>query len=154
MATEQNTLWLTENNADVTVSDRGGRSGTYETFLDLQTPTGVKYELRPSSQLGDRHALRVRLELRDSTGALLPDESTVKFIGQDATEEDSEQIGDSRTLRHFNNADQYNADEVFRLDINQRYTFTEDAHFKMQVDSSASVSWADSYIEFEVIRIS
>lgn len=146
MPVERKTLWITDQNADVTTFNNGGNSGTFEEVFDLQTPTGVRYILR------DGH--RMRLDLDDSGDADLGDQSTIKVIATDSTEEDEIQIGDVRTLRQFNNADQYDSDEVFMFDLENEYEFTEDAHLKLKLDSSTAVSWSDSYIELEIRRVS
>lgn len=153
-AREPNTLFVTENHRDVTVSNRGGRPGTPETVLDLQSPTDVEYHFPPARQLRGRGGLRIRMQLYDTDGNLLPDDTTIRMIVQSPVEEDENQVGTTRTLRQFNSVNQYDSDEVFTLDINKRYELTEDAHFKIQIDSSVAVDWSadQTWVELETIR--
>jgi len=138
-----NTITISDQYDHVTFSDTSGNS-QWETFLDLSVPTATVFRLLDG--------LAVRLDL-DATGPSdLPDDAEVRFIVQPPDEEDVTQMGGKESLRRFNNADQYNEDEVYRLNLNQRYRLKEDRHFKMQVKSGTAVSASDSWAEQEIVR--
>jgi hypothetical protein len=146
-ANERDTVRITDNNNDVTVSDNGGNSGVYETILDLEPPTDVEYEVE------NRHpGLRIILNLEDSGSSELSADASVRFIAQDATEEDTDQMGREYRYGEFSEANQRNEEEVVRFDLEEDYLFTEGSHFKMQLDHGTAVAWANSSAEIEVVR--
>lgn len=152
MGTEEKIVTVTDNNPDVTTTNGGGRAGQWEEIFDLNTPTGVVYKLQPAGMLRDSDGLRLRLFLADSGDDDLPNNATIRLAAQGPTREDTTQIGAERTLRQFNTADQYDADQVYTIDIQKEYVFNEDAHLLIEMDSATAVDWSNSSIEFEVVR--
>lgn len=149
---ESQTVLVTDRHRDVTTYDNGGRSGTFETVFELQTPTDVVYELRPERDLPGRDGLKLRLFLKDSSNNDLPADTTVRWIGQSPVEENEYEIGTRRDLQHFQSVNQYDSDEVFTFDLEKAFVAKEDRYIKMQIDSSTAVDWSNSQIELEVIR--
>lgn len=144
---ERNVVRITENNNDVTVSDNGGNSGQFETIFDLEPPTDVEYEVE------DRHpGLQIILNLQDSSGTELTDDAEIRFVAQDAVQEDLDQMGRVYRYGEFANANQRNEEEVVRFDLDADYRFTEASHFKMQLDHGTAVAWANSSAEIEIVR--
>lgn len=150
---ERNTITLTDQAGDVTFSDTNGNNQP-ETFFDLTVPTATEYRLLPSRKMPQRdQGLFLRLNLDDSGPSDLPDDAQVRIIVQGPSEEDEQQIGGTISLRQFNNADQFDSEEVYRLQMDKEYRLKEDRHLKIQVISSTAVSASDSWAELEIVRL-
>lgn len=151
--------FVSDQNPNVTASGTNGNN-LYETFFDLEPPTDIKFHVLPIQTLrqrglGEEGQLRLRLFPRDAGGSLLPDDATIRIVGQGPTEESEDQIGYTPQVGEFNNTNQYDADGVWRFNLgdpSQARHFAEDDHLKFQVNSGTALDAGQTEVAVEMVR--
>ena len=152
-------LFRTDQDNDVTTSIAGANG--WETVWDLQPSTDIFYLLFKSDhpRLGSQGNLRLRLQFPQEGGGSteISDNADVRVIKQDPTEEDVDQIGRTFKYRQFSQSDQYDEEDVVRLNHNRTIGIPEASHLKIQVDNSTAgndvdLSQQGGFVEFELHR--
>lgn len=150
---------VTDQDNDVTTSVAG--SNGFETVFDLNPSTDIYYWILKSDhpQLGSEGNLRLRMQLpQDGGGSTqIGDDAKVRIAAQGPEQEDLDQLGRQWRYRRFTNADQYDEDDVVRIQLEKNVKITEAAHLLVQVDNSTNsndvdLSQSGGYITIEMFR--
>lgn len=135
---------LTKGTSSVSASDTGGNS-LWEEFIEVEVPDGVWYLLEAGQIL--------RLVLQDTTPSELPNDAKIRVrVFGNTVKEDGEQLGGVRQYREFSNANQYDEDEVRRIEADKDILLKPGRYIVIEVNSSTAISASDSFYEQEVHR--
>jgi hypothetical protein len=154
-------VFVTDQDSDVSTSVAGANG--YETIYDLSPDTDISYLYLAGDdpQLGSQGNLRLRLQLPQEGGGSteIGDDANIRIIAQGPQEDkgDTKTLGRTFTYGEFSNTDQYDNEDVVRLDFEEPALITEAAHLKIQVDNSTNgndvdLSQTGGQVELETFR--
>lgn len=131
---------VTDQDNDVTTSIAGANG--FETVFDLSPDTDIYYLLYQGDhpKLGSQGNPRLRLTLPQEGGGSteISDDAKIRIIKQGPEEEDVDQLGQEFRYRRFSQADQFDEEDVVRMNLNRTVGVAEAGHLKIQVDNSTA----------------
>lgn len=152
--------FVTDQDNDVTTTVAG--SAGWETVWDLSPGTDVYYFLLEGDHpsLGSLGNLRFRMQLPQDGGAStqIGDNAKIRIVARGPEQDTTgDRLGRVYRYREFSNPDQFDADDVNRLNLPENVEITEGAHLEVQVNNSVNsndvdLSQSGGYLHIEAYR--
>lgn len=145
---------------DVTTSVAGANG--FEDIWDLSPSTDIYYYLLPMDhpQLGSEGNLRVRMQLpQDGSGSTeIGDDAKIRIVARGPeTDSTGDDLGRVYRYRSFSQPDQFDDENVVRLNLADVVNLTEAGHLVVQVDNSTNgndvdLSQSGGFLTIEAFR--